>query len=81
MIAWLKWYQAILTVRRSEIVPRVSQIVRHREYHLAASRAVTVRWTAGKPVIDRVFDFEEARSAYEYLAGGMHFGKIVIWVP
>ena len=30
------------------------------------------------PVIDRVFPFEEARAAYEHLAGGAHFGKVVI---
>ncbi|MEA3155652.1 MAG: hypothetical protein QOK44_3241, partial [Betaproteobacteria bacterium] len=31
-----------------------------------------------EPVIDRVFDFAEARKAYEYLASGKHFGKVVI---
>jgi NADPH:quinone reductase-like Zn-dependent oxidoreductase len=31
-----------------------------------------------KPVIDRVFPFEEAQSAYRYLESGKHFGKIVI---
>ena len=30
------------------------------------------------PVIDRVFAFEEARAAYEHLASGTHFGKVVI---
>jgi NADPH:quinone reductase-like Zn-dependent oxidoreductase len=34
-----------------------------------------------EPVIDRVFDFSEARAAYEYLASGRHFGKVVIRVP
>ena len=33
-----------------------------------------------KPVIDRVFDFNDARAAYEYLASGQHFGKVVIRV-
>jgi NADPH:quinone reductase-like Zn-dependent oxidoreductase len=32
------------------------------------------------PVIDRVFPFAEAREAYEYLASGKHFGKVVIRV-
>lgn len=32
------------------------------------------------PVIDRVFDFDEANSAYEYQLSGQHFGKIVISV-
>lgn len=34
-----------------------------------------------KPVVDRVFDFTEARAAYEYLASAKHFGKVVIRVP
>jgi NADPH:quinone reductase-like Zn-dependent oxidoreductase len=31
-----------------------------------------------EPVIDRVFAFEEARAAYEYLASGKHLGKVVL---
>ena len=31
-----------------------------------------------EPVIDRVFAFDEARAAYEHLASGAHFGKVVI---
>jgi NADPH:quinone reductase-like Zn-dependent oxidoreductase len=30
------------------------------------------------PVIDRVFAFDDTRAAYEYLASGAHFGKVVI---
>ena len=30
------------------------------------------------PVIDRIFAFDEARAAYEQLASGAHFGKVVI---
>jgi NADPH:quinone reductase-like Zn-dependent oxidoreductase len=30
------------------------------------------------PVIDRVFTFQEAAAAYEYLKSGSHFGKVVI---
>ena len=32
------------------------------------------------PVIDRTFGFAETRAAYEYLASGAHFGKVVIRV-
>lgn len=32
------------------------------------------------PVIDRVFAFDETRAAYEHLASGAHFGKVVIRV-
>lgn len=30
------------------------------------------------PIIDRVFSFEDARAAYDHLASGTHFGKVVI---
>jgi NADPH:quinone reductase-like Zn-dependent oxidoreductase len=33
-----------------------------------------------RPVIDRVFPFAQAREAYEHLASGKHFGKVVIRV-
>lgn len=31
-----------------------------------------------RPVIDRVFDFDDASAAYEHLRSGTHFGKVVI---
>ncbi|MEU8142500.1 zinc-binding dehydrogenase [Nonomuraea sp. NPDC048901] len=31
-----------------------------------------------RPVIDRVFPFDQALDAASYLAGGAHFGKVVI---
>jgi NADPH:quinone reductase-like Zn-dependent oxidoreductase len=31
-----------------------------------------------KPVIDRVFSFDEAAAAFEYLESGSHFGKVAI---
>lgn len=33
------------------------------------------------PIVDRVFAFDEAQAAYEYLASGQHFGKVVIRLP
>jgi NADPH:quinone reductase-like Zn-dependent oxidoreductase len=33
-----------------------------------------------KPIIDRQFEFGEARAPYDYLASRAHFGKIVIRV-
>jgi len=30
------------------------------------------------PVIDRVFDFAEARDAFRHMEGASHFGKIVL---
>jgi NADPH:quinone reductase-like Zn-dependent oxidoreductase len=31
-----------------------------------------------KPMIDRIFPFHEAQTAYHYLRGGVHVGKVVI---
>lgn len=33
-----------------------------------------------KPVVDRVFSFDQAREAYDYLKSGSHFGKVVVSV-
>jgi NADPH:quinone reductase-like Zn-dependent oxidoreductase len=33
-----------------------------------------------KPVVDRVFTFDQAREAYRYMESGTHFGKVVIAV-
>jgi NADPH:quinone reductase-like Zn-dependent oxidoreductase len=33
-----------------------------------------------KPIIDHVFAFDEAPAAFEHMASGSHFGKIVIRV-
>lgn len=40
------------------------------------NRFVTV--TGLQPVVDRVFDFGDAREAYRHLEAGKHFGKVVI---
>ena len=51
---------------------------------MVGSRAMTqelVRFTERhhvRPVIDRVFAFEDAPGAYAHLAGARHFGKIVV---
>jgi NADPH:quinone reductase-like Zn-dependent oxidoreductase len=42
----------------------------------AFNRALSA--SAIKPIIDRTFAFDQARQAYEYLASGQHFGKVVI---
>lgn len=39
-----------------------------------------VQVAAIKPVVDRVFTFEQAREAYRYMESGSHFGKVVIAV-
>jgi NADPH:quinone reductase-like Zn-dependent oxidoreductase len=44
----------------------------------AMNRAIAAN--AIKPVLDRVFSFDEAQAAYRHMASGAHFGKIVIRV-
>jgi NADPH:quinone reductase-like Zn-dependent oxidoreductase len=45
----------------------------------AMNRAIAVHRM--RPVIDRVFAFEEAQAAYRYLRTGDPFGKVVIEIP
>jgi NADPH:quinone reductase-like Zn-dependent oxidoreductase len=47
-----------------------------REMFEAMNRAITLHKL--RPVIDRVFLFDQARDALTYLQSGAHFGKIVI---
>jgi NADPH:quinone reductase-like Zn-dependent oxidoreductase len=44
----------------------------------AMNRAIAAN--AIKPVIDKVFGFDEVKAAYQHMAAGAHFGKIVIRV-
>jgi NADPH:quinone reductase-like Zn-dependent oxidoreductase len=44
----------------------------------AMNRAIAV--SGLKPVIDKVFGFDEVPAAYQHMASGAHFGKIVIRV-
>jgi NADPH:quinone reductase-like Zn-dependent oxidoreductase len=48
----------------------------HREGFVAMSRAIAQHRL--RPRIDRVFAFDEARAAFEYLASGAHQGKVCI---
>jgi NADPH:quinone reductase-like Zn-dependent oxidoreductase len=49
-----------------------------RQMFEAMNRAIALHQIA--PVIDRVFDFEEAKDAYRHLQGQGHVGKVVIRV-
>ena len=44
----------------------------------AVNRAITVSQL--HPVIDRVFEFQDAITALKYLESGSHFGKVVVRV-
>lgn len=54
-------------------------LVGHRESFEAMNRAIAVH--ALRPIVDRVFDLEDARAALEHLAAGRHSGKICIRIP
>ncbi len=50
-----------------------------REMFAAMNRAIA---NSGlKPVIDRVFDFNDAKAAYRHQQSGSHLGKVVIAIP
>lgn len=50
--------------------------VGNREHFKAMNRAIGINGL--RPIIDRVFDFNEARAAFEYYAAARHIGKVVI---
>ena len=49
-----------------------------RELFEAMNRAI--RFHRIRPVIDRVFGFEQSKDAYRHLQSGSHVGKVVIRV-
>lgn len=51
-------------------------LVGHRDSFLALCRAVEAHRL--RPVVDRVFPFEEARASFEYLKSGAHLGKVCV---
>lgn len=51
-------------------------LVGSRDTFEAMNRAISLHQL--RPAVDRVFAFEEARQAFEHMAGASHFGKICI---
>ncbi len=47
-----------------------------REMFEAMNRAIVTHEL--RPVVDRVFPFDQAREAMRYMESGMHFGKVCI---
>ena len=47
-----------------------------REMFEAMNRAISAHRI--EPVIDRVFERDQIREAFEHMASGRHFGKIVV---
>ncbi len=71
---------ADVTVNPMPILGKQIQVqgifVGSRDMFEAMNRAITLHQL--RPVVDRVFAFEEAREALRYMESGQHFGKIVI---
>src|SRR5262249_13136667 len=67
-ISGAAWASSMTTIRRVFVGSRASFEAMNRA--IAASRL--------RPVIDRVFAFEEAREAFHYFMQGQLFGKVVI---
>ncbi|PTM99520.1 NADPH:quinone reductase-like Zn-dependent oxidoreductase [Streptomyces sp. VMFN-G11Ma] len=61
---------SVLTMRRI--------FVGSRAHHERMNRAITAHGL--RPVVDRVFPYEEVHAAYRYYASGAAFGKVVIRV-
>lgn len=53
-------------------------LVGHREGFESMCRGIAHHQL--RPVVDRVFPFEQARQAFEHMAAGAHFGKVVVKV-
>lgn len=53
-------------------------LVGSRDDFEAMNRAIALHGL--RPVLDRFFPFEDARAAFEHMASGSHFGKIVVRV-
>ncbi len=51
-------------------------MVGSRELFTQMNRAIEAHEL--RPVVDRVFDFDEAPEAFAYLTRGAHFGKVCI---
>jgi NADPH:quinone reductase-like Zn-dependent oxidoreductase len=57
---------------------RPYSVINPREMFEAMLRAIALHRI--RPVIDRLFDFEHATDALQYLSKGSHVGKVVIRV-
>jgi NADPH:quinone reductase-like Zn-dependent oxidoreductase len=74
------------TVQPVNVLPILMQeakiqgiFVGHREAFEDMNRALSVSQL--KPVVDQVFPFEDAVSAFQLMADGKHFGKIAVKLP
>jgi len=68
--------QVRLTLIFMQHVRMLGIFVGHRESFEAMNRAISVHGL--RPVVDRVFQLEESRAAFELMGAGGHFGKICV---
>jgi NADPH:quinone reductase-like Zn-dependent oxidoreductase len=77
----------VLAAGRSDFDPRIMMLkaarlqgiyVGSREMFEEMNRAISL--AAMRPVIDRVFEFDQLREALQHLESGAHFGKICIGI-
>ena len=75
--ATLEWSHNLLDANERVVLRRLSVFV--GSFRLdAAQETVAFAGLDDEAVLDRVFDFPQARVAYERMASGQHFGKIAI---
>lgn len=67
------------TARKNGRGIRVDSVYVGSVRHFEALNA-SIERTGLRPVVDRVFPFDQAREAYSYLESGRHFGKVVVRV-
>lgn len=81
LVGWLAKEKPLIDIQNfAATVGSIHRIAAgHRKHHLEMNRAVEA--SGIKPVIDRVFNFESAKAAYNYFAKGNHPGKVVISIP
>src|SRR5262249_33709951 len=80
LVGWLDKSKGASTINMASIAATVVRMHRiavgSRAQFLAMNRAIGLHRV--KPVIDRVFPFDDTVEAFRYYAAGKYFGKIVI---
>jgi NADPH:quinone reductase-like Zn-dependent oxidoreductase len=78
MVGWLdkEKPQLDLQVMAGKVVSLRRIAAGHRRHHMEMSKAINFHRL--KPVIDRVFPFEQAKEAYAYFLKGQYLGKVIV---
>ncbi|KAJ9650609.1 hypothetical protein H2198_010081 [Neophaeococcomyces mojaviensis] len=73
-----RWNVNVMALKRTVTLKGILNGPRERFEEML--QAVYTKEKGLKPVVDRVFEFDEAKEALQYLESGKHFGKVVIKV-